>query len=219
MASWFVNRYPASVNLPLNITRHLFHIQSAALEASAPTATFFEEAIRWLKEFVDGSYVFHTINAFAGNHYNPHMWSIAVEYRGSILVYVCVLAYFALGYSPSARFWATLVLFLYFQFAVAGQYYAGFVMGLLICDLTVVAELDPSQLPRAFNLKKHTWIYYVLFLAGVYLGSVPHPRTVEELQQEPGWFFLSHLVAPACADVTWYFAVFGAVCETSSGER
>lgn len=192
---------------------HLFHIQSAALKAAAPTPTFLKEAIRWFEEFLDGSYVFHTLNSFGGNDYNQHMWSIAVEYRGSILIYVWMLAYFALGYSPVQRFWATLGLFLYFQYAVKGYYYAGFTMGLLICDLTIVSDLNPSQLPKFFRLqffRKHTWFYYFLFLAGVYLGSVPHLRNVKELQDEPGWVLLSYLVPSASTDVTWYFV---AVCE------
>lgn len=176
-------------------------------------------------EFLDGSYVFHTLDAFAKTNYDPHMWSIAVEYRGSLLVYVWVLSMFATGYSPRVRFWAALGLFLYFHFAVsnlAGYFYGDFLMGVLICDINLTSELNPSQLPKLFRsqfMRKHTWIYYVLFLVGIYLGSVPHLHKVEDLEKEPGWFLLSRFVPSGHRDVTWFFVPFSAVCEFGKTEE
>lgn len=218
MTSWYVRRYPKLTDLLLNTTRHIFGVRSALLHSAAPTATFPEEVIRWWTEFVDGSYVFHTLNPFGQTNYNPHMWSITVEYRGSLLVYVWVLAMFAMGYSPRQRFWAGLGMFLYFHFAVsnlAGYFYGDFLMGVLICDINLTSELNPSQLPKLFKsqfVRKHTWIYYVLFLLGVYIGSVPHLHLVKELQEEPGWYLLTFFIPSNHRDVTWFFVPFSAVC-------
>lgn len=216
MASWYVTYHWKPSDQLLNIYRHLFHLQSALGHGAAPKATFAREMVRWLTEFLDHSYVFKTTQGFGTNDYNPHMWSIAVEYRGSIVVYVWVLAMFALGWSPNARFWAAVGMFLYLHLAVNGWYYSGFVVGTLICDLTITSELNPSQLPKLFQarfVRRNAWMYYVLLLIGLYLGSVPQSRTAKELQEEPGWYILSYFVPSTNEDVRWFFAVFGAVCE------
>ena len=105
----------------------MFPIRSAR---TAPTETYVEEFGRWFDEFKKGSYVYlQTENpGFALNDYNHHIWSISVEYRGSAIIYITTLAYFALGFGQTARFWACLGLFFYFQYIVDGAYYALFLM-------------------------------------------------------------------------------------------
>ena len=156
---------------------------------------------------------------FGQSEYNPHMWSIAVEYRGSAIIYIAVLSFYALGYGPSARFWAGLGLFTYFQFVADGPYYALFVMGMLLCDLDMVSELNPHQLPSVLKFElfqRHRWIYYILLVLGLYFGSAPHIMEANNLINEPGWALLSYLVPSTSSNARWYFVVYSAVRKPKS---
>lgn len=147
------------------------------------------------------------------------MWSIAVEYRGSAIIYIAILSFYALGYGPNARFWAGLGLFSYFQFVADGPYYALFVMGMLMCDLDMVSELNPQQLPRMFQFElfqKHRWIYCVLLILGLYFGSAPHIMDASNLLNEPGWALLSYLVPSTSSNARWYFVVYSAVRQSQT---
>lgn len=217
MTSWYVSNLPAPESAAVTeyLARHLFNIQSSNPAASRATElSYAQEFSQWLGEFVEGSYVFITTPGFGQSAYNPHMWSIAVEYRGSLVVYISILTYHALGYGPTARFLAGLALFAYFQLIADGPYYALFVAGLVLCDMDLVSENDPQLLPRILRLeffRKHTWINYFVLLAGIYLGSAPLILDMNNMHDEPGWAILTYLTPSSCTNARWYFCVYSGV--------
>lgn len=195
--------------------RHLFGVQSALPSAPKPgSMTYFEDIQAWIADFIDDSYIFVTSAGFGQSPYNPHIWTIAEELRGSVIVYTTLLVHFALGYGPRCRFWANLALFCYFQFLVDGSNYALFVMGMLICDIQLALELNPDQVPRLFKVnffERHNWIFYLLLLFGLYLGSGPDISDPANLSGEPGWSALAYLVPPAAENAMRYFCAFSGV--------
>ena len=175
-----------------------------------------------MADFLKDSYIFLETPGFGQSPYNPHIWTIAEELRGSVVVYTTMLVHFALGYGARARFWINLGLFSYFQFLVDGSNYALFIAGMLICDLDLAFELDYDQVPAFFKmqfLQKHTWIHYVLLLIGLYLGSGPGISDASNLTNEPGWATLAYLVPPSSSNAMRYFCAFSGVSRRTCRQR
>lgn len=62
-------------------------------------------------------------------------------------------------------------------------------MGMPLCDLDLVSELNPHQMLRVLKFKllqKHKWIYNILLLIGLYLGSAPRISDAKDLPSELG---------------------------------
>lgn len=181
-----------------------------------PTGTWIEEFIRWFNEFRQGSYFYLESDhpAFGRSQYNHHVWSIAVEYRGSAIIYITTLVYFALGYGINARILAGIGLFCYFAFVVDGPYYALFAIGMLLCDLDLAWEHNPEQVYRWLKstlLQRHNWICYVLLISGLYIGCPPQVDTAEFMATEPGWVLLSYFIPYTVGNARWFFTMYGAV--------
>jgi hypothetical protein len=102
-------------------------------------------------------------------------------------------------------------LIFYFLYIVDGWYCALFVMGLLLCDIDLLAS--KGQLPKIFNRLRplESWIYYVLILSSLYLGGVPSiTNELSHLRKEPGWYLLSFLKPQAVWDFRWFFRFWAA---------
>lgn len=151
----------------------------------------------------------------AWNAYNDHTWSIPMEFRGSIVVYTSLLALSGCG--RNSRLLCEAVLLYYFLYIVDGWYCALFVAGMILCDLDLLSAR--GQLPRRLRmLKKHkTWIAYLVFAIGLYLGGVPSiSNDVQHLRNSPGWYYLSFLKPQAFWDFRWFFRFWAAVCVVST---
>ena len=141
--------------------------------------------------------------------YNRHLWTIPVEMKGSIVVFTTLMALSRC--STKMRLWFQTGLIVYFMYIADGWYCAMFVMGVLLCDLDLLAERDelPSFLARLEPYK--TFIYYHLLALGLFLGGVPSTdRDITKLSKSRGWFYLSYLKPQAVFDYKWFYLFWAA---------
>ncbi|KAI6247395.1 O-acetyltransferase PaAT-1 [Erysiphe necator] len=179
---------------------HLFGIWTASPEHKK---TYAEELWNYYIEFKNFSFVFRG----SGNDwltYNFHVWSIPVEFRGSIIIYT-VLAAFS-RCTVSARLWCTVGLIFYFMYITDGAHYAMFLTGMILCDLDLLSL--KGNLPNFFHIfsPHKKVICYTLFIIGIYLGGVPSfKQEYEILQESPGWRWLSVFKPQAVFDYKWFY--------------
>ncbi|KAK4237939.1 acyltransferase family-domain-containing protein [Achaetomium macrosporum] len=142
--------------------------------------------------------------------YNFHLWSIPVEFKGSIVVYTSLLAFSRC--SRNARLWCQAGLIFYFLYIVDGWYCALFMAGMLLNDLEHLAAKDELlDFIDWFRAYKKTAFYSLLAIA-IYLGGCPAHRTeVEELRKNPGWYLLSFFTPQAALDSKWFFLFWASV--------
>jgi peptidoglycan/LPS O-acetylase OafA/YrhL len=168
-----------------------------------PLKTFGEHAWKFYADFKNFSYVFNT----GGNpffSYSDQAWSIPVEFRGSMAVYTSL---FALSRSSlNARLWCEAALVFYFMYVADGAHCAMFMMGMMLCDLDLLAK--NGQLPRLFARWEQSkgFIFYHLLLCGLYLGGVPSENgDVSQLAKSRGWYYLSFLKPQAVFNYKWFY--------------
>lgn len=170
--------------------------------------TYREELWNWYVELKKFSYIFN-LGGDPWLTYNFHVWSIPTEFRGSIIVYTALLAFSRCR--RNARLICEFGLIFYFMYIVDGWFCSLFSVGILLCDLDLLAKAD--QLPDIFNrLKpwKHV-IFNNMFVIGVYLGGVPHTnRDIKILRTSPGWYYLSFLKPQAFFDYKWFYLFWSA---------
>ncbi len=200
--------------LPLIITTfaymttwHLFGYWNPACE---PEATYGAEVWKWYVEFKNFSFVFKEGHPWMG--YNAHLWSIPLEMRGSVIVYTAVLALSRA--TTRARLLCELGLAVYFLYIVDGYYGALFAMGMLQCDLDMLARNPAADyfpdLLRWLGQHKTALCYYLL-LASMFLAGVPsHSPDLEKLRASPGWYWMSFLKPQAVYDPKWFYLLFAA---------
>lgn len=182
-----------------------------------PRRSFVEEVWNWYAEFKNFSFVFRG-GGSPWLSYHFHVWSIPVEFRGSIVIYTALLAFSRCR--TKARLWCEIGLIVYFMWIVDGAFFSMFVMGMLLCDLDLLAlegEL-PAFLTRLQVYKKY--IYSVLLGVGILLGGCPsYSWDIQVLQNSPGWRWLSRLAPRACFDFKWFFLFWAATCVVASAPR
>lgn len=182
---------------------HVFGVRSV----HGAERTYLDELWKWYADFKNYSFV------FTGNHfnvYNFHVWSIALEFRGSIVVYSLLLA--IQRCTTNRRLMMEAALAWYFMYVVDGWYCSLFVAGVLLCDIDMLAAQD--ALPAIFKHLKATpkWTFWLLLLLGLYLGGVPSANAdIEWLRNQFGWRMLSYFKPQAVLDVRFYFRSIAAV--------
>lgn len=195
-------------------TRHVFDITSAEPGAHARAPDYLSELSRWFSEFLNDSWFFR-VGGFANSDYNTHLWSIATEFQGSAVVYVVLLVFSALGYGPSARMASCSALFIYFLYFADAPSYALFLAGIMICDLDLINERDPSQRPgflkRLDWLTGQYWFPLLLTLLGVYLGTAPQVIDRGKLASEPGWYYIAKTIPPTSTNARKFVGAWGAL--------
>jgi peptidoglycan/LPS O-acetylase OafA/YrhL len=204
---WFRLYIPLIVTTFLYITSwHLFGIWNAACE---PKSTYAEEVWNWYVEFKNFSFIFKEGHPWVS--YNQHLWSIALEMRGSIIIYTVLLALSRA--TTKARLWCEFGLIVYFLYITDGYYGALFVSGMLQCDLDSLARRSPGDLPwflRRLEPYKQ-FIYWHLFWIGIFLAGVPSQSgEISMLRASPGWYWLSYLKPQAVFDPKWFYLFFAA---------
>lgn len=201
---WFRLYIPLIVTTFAYVTSwHLLGIWNSQTE---PKATYLEEVWNWYVEFKNFSFVFKEGPAWPS--YNGHLWSIPLEMRGSIITYVAALT--LARATTNARLLCEVGLIYYFLYICDGWYGAVFMSGMLQADLDLLARRPgpnsgfPNFLRQLEPYKKT--IYYVLLVVALYFGGVPaHTGKVEDLRENPGWYYLSFLKPQAVFDPKWFF--------------
>lgn len=192
---------------------HLFGIWTDSVQE----ANYRDELWKWYAELKNFTFVFRT-GGDPWFSYSFHVWSIPVEFRGSIVIYTVALAYSRI--TKNARLWGEALLIFYFMYIVDGWFCSMFMAGMLICDLDQLA--DKGELPSIFNRLEpyKNFIYYNLFFISLYLGGVPsHTNDLNILRATPGWYYLSFLKPQAVFDYKWFYLFFASSFLVSSIPR
>lgn len=195
---WFRLFIPCAVTTFFWMTSwHLFGVKTVHEHQT----TYSGEIWHWYLDFKNYSFFF-TDNYFS--KYNFHLWSIPLEFRGSVLVYTAILAFRRLRNGTRLACEAALVF--YFIYICDGWYCALFMMGMLLADIDLLKEQEnlPETLTRL--IPEQTWVYVLLMASSIYLGGVPSVSdNMDWLRTQPGWYWLSFLKPQAMYDGRWMF--------------
>ncbi|KAK3332345.1 acyltransferase [Cercophora scortea] len=195
----------------------LLQIFNPWMENMTLQSNYRDEVWHWYTEFKNFSFVFNTGGGL-GMSYNFHLWSIPVEFRGSIVVYTALLA--MARCTRNARLLLQVVLVYYLLYIADGSHFAMFAAGMLLCDLDLLAAKDelPSFLAKLEPYK--TIIYYHVLVISLYLGGVPsHTTELTGLAANRGWYLLSYLKPQAVFDYKWFYLFWAAVLLVASAPR
>jgi peptidoglycan/LPS O-acetylase OafA/YrhL len=176
-----------------------------------------DELWKWYAEFKNFSFVFNT-SGDPWFPYNIHVWSIPVEFRGSIVIYTALLALSRC--TRNARLWCEVGLIFYFMYIVDGWFSSMFVAGMLLCDLDLLAE--NNKLPRFFSRLEpfKELIFCHLLVISIYLSGVPsHGSDLQVLKTSRGWYYLSFLKPQAVFDYKWFYLFWAATFLVASTSR
>lgn len=185
---------------------HLLGIRNNSLGVDPPERTYRDEIWKWYCDFKNFSFVF---TGEATNAYNAHTWTIPYEFRGSLVVYTTVIALQRV--STARRLICEVVLAWYFMYVVDGWFCCLFTIGLIFCDLDLLAA--NNELPELLRPLSRTppWVYYVLFVISLYLGGIPsYAGDIYHLRKSPGWYWLSFLKPQAVFDFRWFYRTIAA---------
>lgn len=181
-----------------------------------------EDLAEWYRTFKNYSFVFSDNIYEFTTSYHQHTWSIPYEFKGSIIIYTVLPALSRC--TKHARLWCEICLIVYFLYIVDGWYGALFISGMLLCDLDLLAQ--NNQLPRFFALLTNfkEFIFFHLFVIGLYLGGVPSSDATEIdrttlIAKSPGWRWLSHLKPQAVFDAKWFYLFWAAFLAVASIPR
>ncbi|KAG9236701.1 acyltransferase 3 [Amylocarpus encephaloides] len=188
---------------------HIFGISTAYPDHRA---TWLEEFDEWYKQyFRTFSFAFPPTDATElWFTYNFHLWSIPVEFRGSVIIYTAQLAFSR--FTHAKRLICELVLIFYFLYLTDGWFCAMFMSGMLICDLDLLAKSNnlPPILNRFIPYKQQ--IIYTLFAIASYFAGVPSSNgfSLDVIQNSPGWYYLSFIRSRSLDDYKWFFLFWAA---------
>jgi len=172
-------------------------------------ATIGEEWWNWYAEFKNFSFLFKEGALWVT--FNTHLWSIPLEMRGSMVIFMACIALSRA--TTKARLLSLLFMAFYFLYIVDGFYCALFITGMLQCDLDLLARRNDLYYPNFLRRLEpyKTFIYYHVFAIGMWLAGVPSQTArVEDLRANPGWYWLSFLKPQAVFDPKWFFLFFAA---------
>ncbi|KAK3322729.1 acyltransferase family-domain-containing protein [Apodospora peruviana] len=207
--------------IPLICTTFLYmtswHVFGIWTEPSKAEPSYGAEIVSWYKEMKAFSFVFNQGDK-PWFSYNFHLWSIPLEFKGSIVIYTSLLA--LARCSRNARLWCQVGLIYYFLYIVDGWYCALFVAGMLLGDLDLLAAKDdlPAFLARLEPFS--TVIYYHLLVISLYLGGVPvRTQDINDLATNNGWYYLSFFKPQAVYDYKWFYLFWAAVLLVASIPR
>ncbi|CAK7232129.1 hypothetical protein SCUCBS95973_008158 [Sporothrix curviconia] len=170
-------------------------------------ATILEEWWNWYVELKNFTFLFKEGTIWVT--FNTHLWSIPFEMRGSMMVFILMLAIYRA--TNVARHVIMISLGFYFLYIVDGYYCCMFMAGVYLCYLDLLAKR--GELPDWIARKKaHKYRYILpLFALGMYLAGVPSQRNdLQLLRSNPGWYYLSFLKPQAVFDPKWFYLTFAA---------
>ncbi len=179
------------------------------VDGQTPKPTIGEELWNWYTEMKGFSFVWRE----GGNYwisYNFHLWTIPLEFKGSIVIYTSLLAFSRCR--RNARLLLQVALIIYFLYIADGWHSATFIVGMLLCDLHLLAAKDdlPDFFAQLEPFKKI--IFYQLLFFSFYLGGVPaHTNEILDLRASRGWYFLSFIKPNAVFNAKWFYLFWAAI--------
>lgn len=211
LASAFFRRW-LRLYLPIAATVCLYatswHVLGIWVSSATQQGSWRDEMWSLYAEFKNFSFVFKE-GGDPWLSYNYHLWSIPVEFKGSMVIFASLLAFSRA--SLSARLWCQIALAFYFLYIADGWYCAMFTMGMILCNLDLLAKRAQLPLILAMLEPYKTFIYYHLLIFSVYLGGVPSQNDdLEHLAKQRGWYFLSFLKPQAVFDYKWFYLFWAA---------
>ncbi|AEO58188.1 hypothetical protein MYCTH_2305381 [Thermothelomyces thermophilus ATCC 42464] len=177
--------------------------------------SYLRAVLDWSAEMMRFSFVFRADKSAVLSH-NFHLWSIPVEFRGSLVIYTALLAFSRCG--RNTRLWCEAALVFYLLCLVDDAHYALFAAGMLLRDLDQLAAADdlPPFLDDLLRRPRRplglSWAPLLLLALSVYLGGCPaRIADVADMRRNPGWYLLSFLVPAPLSDAKWFFLFWAAV--------
>ncbi|QGI77169.1 hypothetical protein CEK25_003898 [Fusarium fujikuroi] len=141
--------------------------------------------------------------------HNPHLWTIQVEFIGSLIIYMSLVALSRLK-TISRIFWMTFMI-MYFLYFVDCWYGAMFIAGMLTCDIHLLTPADTFHRESQENGDIRAGFgKWAVIIVGLYLGGVPHVPSTRLLARNPGWTLLSSLKPEIMADPKWIYLFWSA---------
>lgn len=140
---------------------------------------------------------------FLYTYYNVHTWTIPVEFRGSMFLFIFLFALH--NVATRTRVWMTLGMVIHLTLGSPGAWYACFFAGLLMSDLDLVSQGNSGivfpwdHVDKWFRDRKlfRQILLHLMLLASLYLATQPSSdwSTREKtLGNCPGWSTLSSLI-------------------------
>jgi len=220
LASSFFRRW-IRLFLPLILTMIIYitylHIFGVWVRIMTKQKCWYDEMWVFYYEFKNFSFVFKE-GGEPWLSYNKHLWSIPIEFKGSVAVFTAQMAFSRC--SKNARLWCELGLIFYFMYISDGSFYAMFMSGMLLCDLDLLASKGdlPRWMARLEPVKE--FIFYHLLVFSLFLGGVPSEnRNLEQLAKNRGFYYLSWFKPQAVFDYKWFYLFYAAVFLVASIPR
>lgn len=209
-----------------------WHVFGLSIPWPELQSNLFYEFVAWLSE--TSQFVYFYRNGYLFTRYNPHTWTIPVELRGSMFLFVWL---FVLHQVPSrARIYMTIGMMLYLVLGATGAWYACFFAGMLTAELDLLggaaaaaAENSAAAAIRASllwtaplkALRRRRVLFgtlmHVMLVVGLFLAGQPSAegKTKQEMYGECfGFRTLHRWIPPAYGDgdsgTRWYWLFWAA---------
>jgi peptidoglycan/LPS O-acetylase OafA/YrhL len=213
-------RRPLRVFLPVIWSTLMFattwHVTGLATPWPKRAPNIIIEYWWWFLETTQFMFFFRT--GFLFTYYNVHTWTIPVELRGSMFVFVWLFALHHIPHRP--RILLTAASIFHLVVLSQGAWYGSFFAGMLTAELHLLyAENSPVKVSLPWDgLLRALWrrpvlygaFMHVMLVAGLFLASQPTADNLnvqDTLGHCRGWVTLSKVIPPAYDEKThrWFW--------------
>jgi peptidoglycan/LPS O-acetylase OafA/YrhL len=143
----------------------------------------FEHGFSALLHYIDRESNPWTWNSYMEGYYNPQLWSIALEYRGSMVVFLAVLG---LSRSRTCVRLAVELAITIHAFGHRRWDIALFISGMLVAEMDVFAHSSAAR-KAIFESRLAKALWVTIIFVGMWLSGYPRDRS----QDSYGYAFLS----------------------------
>ncbi|KAK4618066.1 O-acetyltransferase PaAT-1 [Fulvia fulva] len=220
-------RRPGRLFLPViwstGILMASWHIFGIEMPWGSQQTNIVWETFNWFRDMMYFMFFFREKLLFSW--YNFHSWTIPVELRGSMFIFVWLFTMHQVA--NRGRILLTVGMTYYLEILSPGAWYACFFAGMLLGEFDLLAEEgDPVDLPwngltRYFRKNKRATqiIAHIFLVCGMFLGGQPSAdwqKPEEILGTCPGWITLSKLIPKAYTEITdmptyrWFYIFWAA---------
>jgi hypothetical protein len=207
----------------------LWHIFDLSIPGAEKKSNILAELWSYISDMATFAYIYNGDLHFS--KYNLHTWTIPIELRGSMFVFVWIFIMHRVEHR--IRIYATIAMVFYLEFLITGAWYACFFGGMLLAEAGLLAaDTCPLQLRfvwdglvRAITRRKvvYSIVLHVLLLAGLWLGSAPADQSMssdKKFEHCPSWNPLSTFLPPAYAffSYRWFWFFWGAAMTVTAAQ-